>query len=145
MSDVHGKCGVGNCQYTYGQDGALPEKCPVASCSYNYGHDLNASHAHDDDHDYNNKGNPVFSCPTVVPSTTRQMETESEGQHQHKLIHPMYRTTSADYGANPATVHTVPITYHAKSQQFSNQLGKCGMFRNRSLNTAMDTSNVPEH
>ncbi|XP_055958093.1 piercer of microtubule wall 2 protein-like isoform X2 [Patella vulgata] len=59
-----------------------------------------------------------------------------------KKQHPMYRTTSATYGSRAPSVHTMPTTFHAKSQQFSETLGKCGMYRNHSLNTGMDQSNV---
>merc|ERR1711976_166118 len=62
-----------------------------------------------------------------------------------KQPHPMYMTTNGLYGAKPPTVHTVPTTFHAKSQEFSNHLGQCGMYRNHSLNSAMDKSNVPDH
>ncbi|XP_060079010.1 piercer of microtubule wall 1 protein-like [Ylistrum balloti] len=56
--------------------------------------------------------------------------------------HPMYRTTSCTYGAKPPSVHTMPTTFHCRSQKFSEQLGKCGMYRNHSLNTALDISRV---
>ncbi|ESO93983.1 hypothetical protein LOTGIDRAFT_209481 [Lottia gigantea] len=60
-----------------------------------------------------------------------------------KQQHPMYRTTSASaYGSRAPSVHTLPTTFHGKSQQFSEKLGKCGMYRNHSLNTAKDQSPV---
>ena len=62
-----------------------------------------------------------------------------------KQPHPMYRTTNAQYGTKPPTVHTVPTAFHAKSQSFSNHLGTCGMYRNHSLNCSSDKSNVPDH
>ena len=40
------------------------------------------------------------------------------------------------------TVHTMPTSFHAKCQKFTDHLGKCGMYRNQSLNTAMDKSIV---
>ncbi|KAK7102639.1 hypothetical protein V1264_020829 [Littorina saxatilis] len=59
-----------------------------------------------------------------------------------KNQHPMYRTTSAGYGANVPSVHTMPTQFHARSQKFSEHLGTCGMYRNFSLNTEADKSKV---
>ncbi|XP_014670171.1 PREDICTED: UPF0691 protein C9orf116 homolog [Priapulus caudatus] len=56
--------------------------------------------------------------------------------------HPMYRTSAREYGSRPPSVHTMPTTFNAKSQKFTEHLGKCGMYRNHSLNTAMDQSKV---
>ncbi|KAJ9601778.1 hypothetical protein L9F63_000070 [Diploptera punctata] len=52
--------------------------------------------------------------------------------------HPFYRTTSLDYGWYPPSVHTVPTSFYPVSQKFSNALIRGGMYRNYSLNTAMD-------
>ncbi|XP_048742482.1 piercer of microtubule wall 1 protein-like [Ostrea edulis] len=59
-----------------------------------------------------------------------------------KPQHAMYRTSSSDYGAKAPSVHTMPTTFHARSQKFSLHLGTCGMYRNHSLNTAPDQSRV---
>lgn len=59
-----------------------------------------------------------------------------------KTQHPMYRTTACTYGSKPPSVHTMPTTFHCRSQKFSEKLGKCGMYRNHSLNTALDISRV---
>ncbi|PAA52104.1 hypothetical protein BOX15_Mlig009420g2, partial [Macrostomum lignano] len=59
-----------------------------------------------------------------------------------KPVHPMYRTTASDYGKMAPTVHTMPTTFHPVSQTFSEDLGKCGMYRNMSLNTGKDTKLV---
>ncbi|WAR25758.1 CI116-like protein [Mya arenaria] len=59
-----------------------------------------------------------------------------------KTQHPMYRTTAATYGAKTPSVHTMPTSFHCRSQKFSEHLGTCGMYRNHSLNTNLDTSNV---
>ncbi|KAK3103005.1 hypothetical protein FSP39_015700 [Pinctada imbricata] len=64
-----------------------------------------------------------------------------EGYEQKKQ-HPMYRTSSSDYGAKKPSVHTMPTMFHAKSQKFSKHLGTCGMYRNHSLNTHLDQSRV---
>ncbi|XP_028398273.1 UPF0691 protein C9orf116 homolog isoform X2 [Dendronephthya gigantea] len=59
-----------------------------------------------------------------------------------KTQHPMYMTSSMEYGSRQPTVHTMPTTFHAKNQKFSEHLGTCGMYRDHSLNTAMDKSVV---
>ncbi|XP_069101403.1 piercer of microtubule wall 1 protein-like [Argopecten irradians] len=59
-----------------------------------------------------------------------------------KQQHPMYRTTSALYGAKPPSVHTMTTSFYCRSQKFSEHLGKCGMYRNHSLNTDLDNSRV---
>lgn len=59
-----------------------------------------------------------------------------------KSEHPMYRTTGSLYGSQAPSVHTVPTEFHGKSQKFSKALGRFGMYRNHSLNTAKDRSTV---
>ncbi|KAL3852550.1 hypothetical protein ACJMK2_016174 [Sinanodonta woodiana] len=59
-----------------------------------------------------------------------------------KPQHPMYRTSATEYGSRAPTVHTMPTSFHARSMKFSEHLGKCGMYRNHSLNTAQDQSKV---
>jgi len=59
-----------------------------------------------------------------------------------KPQHPMYKTSSAVYGSKAPSVHTMPTTFHSKSQDFSGHLGTCGMYRNHSLNTGKDHSLV---
>lgn len=68
-----------------------------------------------------------------------------KGYSQSKPVHPIYRTSNSDYGSRPPSVHTMPTRFAAKSQEFSEQLGSCGMYKNHSLNTAVDSSNVPDH
>jgi len=65
--------------------------------------------------------------------------------YSQKPVHPMYRTTNSNYGKRAPTVHTMPTSFNGKSQQFSEKLGKCGNYRNHSLNCAMDKTNVPTH
>lgn len=60
-----------------------------------------------------------------------------------KKQHPMYSTEAARYGSKPPSVHTMPTQFHARTQKFSQHLGACGMYRNHSLNTDVDKSNVP--
>ena len=57
-------------------------------------------------------------------------------------LHPMYITSTGEYGCRQPTVHVMPQTFHAKSQKFSEHLGKCGMYRNYSLNTSVDKNPV---
>jgi len=59
-----------------------------------------------------------------------------------KPQNPMYRTTNMTYGAKPPSVHTMPTSFHARTQKFSEPLGKCGMYRNQGLNTGKDVSLV---
>eukprot|EP00118_Oscarella_pearsei_P029121 m.3719 g.3719 ORF g.3719 m.3719 type:complete len:103 (+) comp9724_c0_seq1:32-340(+) len=59
-----------------------------------------------------------------------------------KVEHPMYRTASSSYGNHCPNVHTVPTSFHGRSQKFSGHLGKSGMYRNQSLNTSLDKSKV---
>ena len=59
-----------------------------------------------------------------------------------KDLHPMYITSSNEYGCRQPTVHAMPQAFHAKSQKFSEHLGTCGMYRNHSLNTAVDNNPV---
>ncbi|KAG7299513.1 hypothetical protein JYU34_016476 [Plutella xylostella] len=53
--------------------------------------------------------------------------------------HPFYRTTSSEYGWYPPGYHSVPSVFFPQGQKFSNHLAACGMYRNYSLNTGMDT------
>ena len=85
-----------------------------------------------------NLGNPLFSCVAKVEVVTDEMN-KSKCYESH---HPLYQTSASSYGELPATPATVPSTYHGKSQQFSQHLGKCGMYRNHSLNTSLDKIKV---
>ncbi|XP_064632610.1 piercer of microtubule wall 1 protein-like isoform X2 [Lineus longissimus] len=60
----------------------------------------------------------------------------------NKPQNPMYMTSSSSIGKLSPTVHTMPTSFHCKSQKFSEHLGKCGPFRNHSMNTALDKSIV---
>ncbi|XP_070558645.1 piercer of microtubule wall 2 protein-like isoform X3 [Ptychodera flava] len=64
------------------------------------------------------------------------------GGYDIKPQHPMYRTTNMTYGGKPPSVHTMPTSFHARTQKFSEPLGKCGMYRNEGFNTAVDVSKV---
>ncbi|CAD5115373.1 DgyrCDS4352 [Dimorphilus gyrociliatus] len=92
-------------------------------------------------------GNPVFSCTLPVESeqTPHSSDDDWFRGYESKTVNPMYRTTNSSYGSNPPNVHTMPTTFRAKSQKFSKHLGQCGMYKNHSLNTSMDKSNVPEY
>lgn len=85
-----------------------------------------------------NPGNPVFSCVGKVEEVPSAFERESF----YKPHHPLYQTSSHAHGELPATPASVPSTFHAKSQKFSQHLGVCGMYRNHSLNTALHKSKV---
>ncbi|XP_033098714.1 UPF0691 protein C9orf116 homolog [Anneissia japonica] len=62
--------------------------------------------------------------------------------YNSKPQHPMYITSNNVYGKKAPTVHTMPNSFHAKSQKFSQHLGNCGMYRNHGLNTSTDKSKV---
>lgn len=76
---------------------------------------------------------------------------------QRKNVSPFYRTTNLDYGWYSPSPHTVPQRYRIfsididvlttiqlphryfpRTNQFSELMAKCGMYRNHSLNTIMD-------
>ncbi|ELU01415.1 hypothetical protein CAPTEDRAFT_225628 [Capitella teleta] len=86
-------------------------------------------------------GNPVFTCRTDIlnPATT---DADRFKGYTHKEPSPMFRTSNSDYGSRGPSVHTVPTSFHPKTQSFSNHLGVCGMPRNHSLNCALDKSLV---
>ncbi|XP_061399284.1 piercer of microtubule wall 1 protein-like [Musca vetustissima] len=52
----------------------------------------------------------------------------------------MYRTYNSEYGYYAPNPYTIPSRYYPLSQKFSNELHRCGMYRNFSLNTHMDRS-----
>ena len=85
-----------------------------------------------------NPGNPVFSCVGKVEKAPSVLSRDQF----YKPRHPLYETTSHTHGELPATAASVPSTFHAKSQKFSQHLGICGMYRNHSLNTALHKSRV---
>ncbi|XP_067619062.1 piercer of microtubule wall 1 protein-like [Eurosta solidaginis] len=47
----------------------------------------------------------------------------------------MYHTSNSEYGYYPPNAYTIPTRYFPLSQKFSNELHRCGMYRNFSLNT----------
>ncbi|KAG8575765.1 hypothetical protein GDO81_009666 [Engystomops pustulosus] len=80
-------------------------------------------------------GNPVFSC-TMNPRTS----TSNVFQARAQSI--LFRTTSSEYGAMRPSYEMAPCYHYPVSQQFSQHLGTCGMYRNHSLNTAVDKNRV---
>lgn len=80
-------------------------------------------------------GNPVFSC-TMNPRTP----TSNIFQARQESI--LFRTTSSEYGAVRPSYEVAPCYHYPVSQQFSEHLGTCGMYRNNSLNTVVDKSKV---
>ncbi|XP_071960401.1 piercer of microtubule wall 1 protein-like [Antedon mediterranea] len=94
-----------------------------------------------------------------LPTSTSQKHATSDFYRTHNLPdrfehpecfqgyntksqNPMYRTTSMEIGSRSPTVHHMPNSFHARSQQFSVHLGTCGMYRNHGLNTSTDKSKV---
>ncbi|KAI9141797.1 hypothetical protein BKA69DRAFT_1018450, partial [Paraphysoderma sedebokerense] len=48
--------------------------------------------------------------------------------------HPLYSTTSNQYGARLPTPFEIPKTIYSVSQRFTEHLNKSGPYRNHSLN-----------
>ncbi|XP_026167724.1 uncharacterized protein C15orf65 [Mastacembelus armatus] len=81
-------------------------------------------------------GNPVFSC--MMTSAAKEVLPVLWLKAQN----PLYRTTSSDYGLFPPTFESAPCTFHPKSQRFSEDLAKSGMFCDSTFNTALDRNRV---
>jgi hypothetical protein len=54
--------------------------------------------------------------------------------------HPLYRTSNNTYGSKSPSVHTMPTSYHGRSQKFTASMGL--NYRSHSLNTSMDKTVV---
>ncbi|KAF5299300.1 hypothetical protein FQA39_LY02473 [Lamprigera yunnana] len=52
--------------------------------------------------------------------------------------HPLYRTTTSDYGRYPPTVHTITNSFFPSTREFTTVASRGGMYRNYSLNTGKD-------
>ncbi|KAM6257031.1 piercer of microtubule wall 2 protein isoform 1-T2 [Porphyrio hochstetteri] len=85
-----------------------------------------------------NPGNPVFSC-MLDPKT---LMINGSLTKPHLLL---FKTTSSEYGALPATSQMVPRTYHPRDETFSKHLLTYGPFQDNSLNTAIDRSRVYDY
>ncbi|XP_041346736.1 UPF0691 protein C9orf116 homolog [Gigantopelta aegis] len=88
------------------------------------------------------KGTKTSDCYRTDNIPTRFDNPEWFKTPYTKPQHPMYRTTAQVYGSKAPSVHTMPTCFHAKSQQFTQNLGVCGMYRNHSLNTAPDRAGI---
>lgn len=62
--------------------------------------------------------------------------------YPEKKVNPLFRTTNSDYGGKRPNVHTMPTNYFPNTSGFTEHLGKCGMYRNQSLNCNTDKSKV---
>lgn len=40
--------------------------------------------------------------------------------YDKKAVHPMYKTSTQDYGSRVPNYHTMPVDFYGKSQKFSN-------------------------
>ncbi|XP_055587673.1 piercer of microtubule wall 1 protein [Uranotaenia lowii] len=79
----------------------------------------------------------IFKGLTV--SNTFESSYQFKGYGNQKPdLNPVYRTSNSEYGYFPPCPHTVPHKYFPKSCKFTDHLYQCGMFRNYSLNTAVD-------
>lgn len=57
-----------------------------------------------------------------------------EGYGCEKPEHPLFRTTTSEYGKFAPTVHDVPHVYHGLKNKFTRHISSTGMPKNRSLN-----------
>ncbi|THD19902.1 hypothetical protein D915_008906 [Fasciola hepatica] len=55
---------------------------------------------------------------------------------KNKKVEFRFRTTSSEYGKYSPNVHTMPCYFYPINGQFTQHLGRCGMYRNHSLNTS---------
>ncbi|GAB1609103.1 UPF0691 protein C9orf116 homolog isoform X2 [Argonauta hians] len=63
-----------------------------------------------------------------------------KGYGAERVTHPLYKTSSSEYGFLPPSVHSVPLCFYPRSFKFSKTMILGGMYRNRSLNTEIDKS-----
>ncbi|XP_037923960.1 UPF0691 protein C9orf116 homolog [Hermetia illucens] len=69
-----------------------------------------------------------FECPYLFQGYGAQKPNQN----------PFYKTVNSEYGWFAPNPHTVPLRFFPRSQDFSTNLARSGMYRNYSLNTAMD-------
>ena len=64
-----------------------------------------------------------YKCNTFILNINQDisicLHTDCFEGYQNKPQHPMYTTTAMVYGAKKPTVHTMPTSFHCKSQSFS--------------------------
>ena len=96
-----------------------------------------------------NPGNSVYTCAKVENVDLDSKYKTVEGNLDDIVSgypsleqHPMYRTSNHRYGSMGPCHHTLPQTFHGISSKFSEHLNQSGMYRNMSLNTSMDKSQV---
>jgi len=94
-----------------------------------------------------NFGNPVFTykadLPVELSPPVQCTPEEVAAGYSSEPVNIMYKTSSQEYGSRPPTLMSAPLVFHARSQRFSDRLGKCGMPRNRGMNCSLDKSRVP--
>ncbi|KAJ3280315.1 hypothetical protein HK104_000757 [Borealophlyctis nickersoniae] len=71
----------------------------------------------------------------TVGKLPRRFEEPGVWRYATKKTHPLYTTTSSQYGQYCPTVHDMPTTFHGQSARFSEHLNQAGPYRNFSLNT----------
>ncbi|KAL5515204.1 hypothetical protein EMCRGX_G000336 [Ephydatia muelleri] len=88
-------------------------------------------------------GNPVFTCDLRFTLTAGSSIPSPKTKEPYSVPqHPLFITTSSSYGELQPTLETTPLTFHGKSQKFTEHLMNAGMFKNNSLNTSMESSRV---
>ncbi|KAI9206200.1 uncharacterized protein BJ171DRAFT_422497 [Polychytrium aggregatum] len=62
---------------------------------------------------------------------------DSPGTWNYKINkqHPLFTTTSNQYGSYYPSIHEMPLKFHGQSSRFTEHLSRAGPYRNFSLNT----------
>ncbi|KAI8808127.1 hypothetical protein BJ742DRAFT_809812 [Cladochytrium replicatum] len=69
-----------------------------------------------------------------VNQLPKRFEDPGSWSYKVKKQHPLFTTTSNQYGKRPPTAHEMPATFKGQSSKFSEHLNSAGPWRNFSLN-----------
>ncbi|KAH9523734.1 hypothetical protein Btru_040779 [Bulinus truncatus] len=83
------------------------------------------------------KGNAIFTDTPVDPPAYRRQLDLSSSSFERPCQHPMYKTSSSQYGLQPLLAHT-PIEFHARDITFTSRQSLGGMYEDCHLTTEMD-------
>ncbi|XP_055516271.1 piercer of microtubule wall 1 protein-like [Leucoraja erinacea] len=62
--------------------------------------------------------------------------------YRSRPLNPIYRTTNQIYGSQQPTVHEMPTSYFSISRKISDDLSKCGMYKDNGFNVDLDKTLV---